>query len=142
MKENYFVFPLSEMMKYVQMYQESGDGLNWVEVLSLNERQRISFIQVMDDAESGTVLAYQGLQWDPKNNELKLQKLEVMEAYGKSGIGTTILKMVIAIGIFYNATRITGIVAGKPFLWNWYPKLGFTIYDENKLLIELKADDK
>jgi hypothetical protein len=142
MKENYLIFPLSELMEYVHMYKELGDAINWVEILSLSERERISFIEVTDESGNGTRLAYQGLQWDPKNNELKLQKLEVKEAYGRSRIGTTILKMVIAIGIFYKAPRITGIVAGKPFLWNWYPRLGFTIYDENKLLMEMKADDK
>jgi thiamine pyrophosphokinase len=137
MKDNYFIFSQSEMMKYVQMYQELGDSLEWSKLLCLSERERISFIQVIDDDNSRTVLAYQGLQWDLKNKELKLQKLEVNKAIGKSGIGTTILKMVIAIGHFYDASTITGTVVGEQFLWDWYPKLGFTIHDENKLLLEL-----
>jgi N-acetylglutamate synthase-like GNAT family acetyltransferase len=138
MKENYFIFKQSKMMKYVQMNRELKDSVEWDKILSLGERERISFIQVVDDNENTVVIAFQGLQWQDQNNELQLQKLEVKEAFQKSGIGTTILKMVIAIGYFYRATKITGVVAGEPFLWDWYPKLGFTIHDENKLLMELR----
>ena len=138
--ENFLRFTLSEMLKYVQMHREAGDTLNWSEILFLKDRPRISFIEVTANDDREHQIAFQGLQWNNRSNELKLQKIEVAEEFQKSRIGTTIIKMVIAIGIFYEAKRITGTVAGKPFLWDWYPKLGFTIYDGNKLLMELSED--
>jgi hypothetical protein len=139
MRPNYYIFILTEMLKYCQIYKDDGDTLNWIEVLELNQHpDRISNINVVDDNNSSNVLAY--AVWGWKDRELKFGKAEVKDkSLKKHNIGTVIMKMVIAIAKFYKASLITDSVTGEPFLWDWYPKLGFTIYDQNKLIMEFES---
>jgi hypothetical protein len=134
---NYFVFTLTEMKKYVQMYREQSETVNWSEILRLEHRLPISFIHVVDDNDQTKVLAFAEWGWNLVDQELEFGKIEVKESLCKSGIGTAIMKMVFAIAKFYEAPRITGTIAGKKHLWHWYAMLGFTIHNQNKLLMDL-----
>jgi hypothetical protein len=142
MEPNYFIFTIAEMKKYCQKYKDDGDTIDWAEILQLNRHPiRISFIHVVEDHDFSKVLAYAEWGWNNEDGELKFAKIRVKDkSLRRHKIGTVMMKMVIAIAQFYEAPRITGTVTGEPFLWDWYPKLGFAIYDRNKLLLEIKID--
>jgi len=133
MKPNYFILPLAEMKKYIRMCQEGGDTLDWSQILELKDRPRVTFIQVV---ENNKELASAGWGWD--GDEIKFGKIHVDESVQKQGIADTIMKMLIAIAKHYNASKITGVIDGEEFLWGWYKKLGFVVYDGNKLLMKLR----
>ena len=132
------MFSLSEMLEYVEISKTEGSSVNWAEILSFAERPRISLIQVFDDSDKSIVLAEASLGW--VGDVLKLQKIEVHNQ--KQGIGTTMLKMVIAIAKFHNASRIEGTVAGEKFLWEWYQKFGFEIQNDRELLMQFNQDNR
>lgn len=137
-KSNLLSFNVSQMKKYAQMYEASRDSIDWIKILELNGSPAPTYIQITDDLDSKREVAYAVWGWDMKDNELKFGKIEVKdESLRKYGVGTTIMKMVIAIAKFYLAPRITGTIAGDKHLWHWYAKLGFTIHDQNKLLMEI-----
>ncbi len=142
MRSNILVFKLSKMIKYCEMYKEKGDSLNWGEILKLEKYPMcIVLIHVVDDNDESKVLAYANWTGVDSNHELKFGKVEVkVESLRKHGIGETLMKIVIAIAKHFKATKITGVIAGDPFLWDFYKKLGFTIYDENKLCLDISPD--
>ena len=138
MKSNLLSFSVSQMKKYAEWHKDSEDAIDWTDELELNGPPAPTYIQVMDDVGDKGEVAYAVWRWDIKDNELKFGKIEVKdESLQKYGVGTTIMNMVIAIAKSYKAPRITGTIAGDKYLWHWYAKLGFTIYDQNKLLMEL-----
>jgi N-acetylglutamate synthase-like GNAT family acetyltransferase len=139
MEENCFWCKLSEMMSYVRTYSEKGDALDWVEILKLKERPvRITYIGVVDDHYPEIVVGSAAWWYRPKGDKLKFDRIQVEKNWRNKYIGTTIMAMVIAIARFYKVQRITGTIVGEKFLWYWYAKLGFTIYDRNKLLMEFE----
>ena len=76
----------------------------------------------------------------PKDHEMKFGKIEVAEPFREHGIGTILMEMVISIAKFYEAPRITGTIQdGEKFRWYWFARLGFTIYEQRRLLIELSC---
>jgi hypothetical protein len=135
MKPNYFIFSLSEMMEYVRLCRKGVGALDWDQILELKGRPNVTFIQVVDESNK-TELAFAGWGWD--NDEIKSGKIHVDKSLQKQGIADTIMKMFIAIAKSNNASKITGVIDGDGFLWDWYKKLGFTVYDGNKLLMELR----
>ena len=138
---NIFIFPLAEMKNYVAMYDEFGDEVDWDNILKLKPTQRkIISIHVMDDVDIKKELA--SAVWVWKRDGMYFHKIEVDKSVRGQHIGPTIMKMVIAIAKFYGASKITAVIEGhgEEFLYDWYPKLGFTIYDGNKLLMEIKQE--
>ena len=140
MEEGCFRCKISEMMNYVAMFMEKGAGLDWVEILKLEDRSApIHYIGVLDDQYRQMVLGSAVLSYETKGDvltELRFDKIQVDESWRKKRIGTTIMAMIFAIARHYRVRRITGTIYGDKFLWYWYAKLGFTIYDLNKLLME------
>ena len=135
-KPNQIVLSLSLMMKYVQMYQEQGDTLDWAEILDLKERTPVSLIEVRVDNIGTEVLATVVLGWKGEK-EIKILKIEVNEPLRGKNIGNTMMKMLFATAKFYGVSIITGVIDGEAFLWDWYKKLGFTIDSGNELRMEL-----
>jgi len=135
MKPNYFIFSLPEMKEYVRLHEEDDDSTDWGLILELKARDRVTFIQVIGE-DNKTELASIGWGWN--NDEIKFGKIQVDKSLRKQGIADTLMKMFLEIAKFYKASRITGVIDGDPFLWEWYPKLGFSVYDGNKLLMELR----
>jgi GNAT superfamily N-acetyltransferase len=136
-EENCFRCQLSEMMSYVRRFKEKETALDWVEVLKLREHPMpIHYIGVIDDDYRQMVLGSAAWSYASDGDELRFDRIQVDECWREKGIGTTIMAMVIAIARHYQVRRITGTISGDKFLWYWYAKLGFTIYDRNKLLIE------
>jgi hypothetical protein len=136
MEPNYLIFTPDEMNGFVQQYNETGNETDWVEILDLNKHADvpITSIQVINNR---TELAYAQWGWSNGKVELEFHKIEIKDkSLQKRGIGTTLMKMVIAIAQFYNASKITGTIAGDRYLWDWCRKLGFTIHDQRKLLME------
>jgi GNAT superfamily N-acetyltransferase len=86
------------------------------------------------DSCGGDVLSYE-TEGDVFT-ELRFDKIQMDESWRQKRIGTTIMAMILAIARYYQVRRITGTIYGDKFLWYWYAKLGFTIYDRNKLLTE------
>lgn len=128
-------FNITQMKEYAQKRIESRNQMDWKETLGLGESPAPVQIQVLGD-DGKTVVAYAMWGWSEK--ELKFGKIEVQDALlKKQGVGTTIMSIVFAIAKTYDASRITGKIAGEKYLWHWYANLGFTIYDQNKLLMEL-----
>jgi hypothetical protein len=142
MEANYFIFTLSEMKLFCERYDSEGDNLDWAEILELkNHLNPITFIHVVDDNDNTNIVAYAEWGWSAIDHELKFSKIKVVdESLRGQDIGPVLTKMVISIAKYYGAPRITGTVAGAPFLWDWYPKLGFTIYDYNKLIMETNTN--
>lgn len=144
MEENCFRCKISEMMDYVAMLKEKGAALDWVEILKLEDRcAPIRYIRVLDDQYRQMVLGSAVLSYEMEGDvltELRFDKIQVDESWRKKRIGTTIMAMIFAIARHYQARRITGTIYGDKFLWDWYAKLGFTIYDRNKLLMELEYE--
>jgi predicted GNAT family N-acyltransferase len=137
MKSNLLSFNVSQMIKYAQMYKESRDQIDWIKIINLDGLSAPTYIQVIDDVDNKNEVAYAVWGWEQNDNELRFGKIEVKdESLQKNGVGTTIMQLVIVIAKFYNASRITGTIAGDKYLWHWYAKLGFTIHDQNKLLME------
>ena len=140
MEENCFRCKISEMMNYVAMFMEKGAGLDWGEILKLEDRSApIRYIRVLDDQHRQIVLGSAVLSYETEGDvltELRFDKIQVDESWRKKRIGTTIMAMIFAIARHYQVRRITGTIYGDKFLWYWYAKLGFTIYDWNKLLME------
>ena len=135
MKPNHFEFTIDDMKNHVLKDQELGDAVNWKEILDLEGREKVTSIRVLDN--NGTKeLACVVWKWNDKG-EIKIGKIDVAEAVQRKKFGNTLMKMLIAIAHIQGASRITGIVSGKKFLWNWYQDLGFKIHDENKLIMEL-----
>ena len=132
-KLNIIILPISTMLEYVQEFQKHGDTLDWTKILELEERSRVVSIQIHRDDDEADMPA--SLMWGWKETEIKIGKIEVDESFRKNGIGSTMMEMFFAIANFYKCSKIVGVVSGEKFLWNWYRKLGFDIYDENKLLI-------
>jgi GNAT superfamily N-acetyltransferase len=135
MKPNHFIFSLSEMKEYVQLYRERRDAVDWGQILELKDRPRIAFIQVLDENRK-TELAMAGWGWE--NDVIKFGKIYVDKSVQRQGIADTIMQMFISIAKINQASKITGVIDGEEFLWNWYKKLGFEIYDGNNLLMELR----
>jgi GNAT superfamily N-acetyltransferase len=127
------------MRRFCERYNAEGDTLDWAEILLLNNHPVCTTsIDVVDNDHDTKIIAYAHWSWGDKDRELKLAKIEVVdESLRGQDIGTVLMKMVIDIAKYYGAPRITGTVAGDSFLWKWYPKLGFTIYDNNKLVMEI-----
>jgi GNAT superfamily N-acetyltransferase len=142
-EENYFRCKISEMMNYVGMFMEKGAALDWAEILKLKDRSApIKYIGVVDDQFRQIVLGSAVFSYETKSDdltELRFDKIQVDESWRKKRIGTTIVAMLFAIARHYQVRRITGTIYGDKFLWHWYAKLGFTIYDQNKLLMELEC---
>jgi GNAT superfamily N-acetyltransferase len=132
------------MMIYVGLFMEKGAALDWVEILKLEDRSApISYIGVLDDRYWQMVLGSAVLSYETKGDiltELRFDKIQVDESWRKKRIGTTIMAMIFAIARHYQVRRITGTIYGDKFLWYWYAKLGFTIYDRNKLLMEFEHE--
>jgi GNAT superfamily N-acetyltransferase len=143
-EENCFRCKISEMMIYVAMLMEKGPALDWVEILKLEDRHApICYIGVLDDQYRQMVLGSAVLSYETEGNvltELRFDKIQVDESWRKKRIGTTIMAMIFAIARYYQVRRITGTIYGDKFLWHWYAKLGFTIYDRNKLLKEFEHE--
>jgi hypothetical protein len=134
-KPNQIILPISLLLDYIQMYQDKGDALNWIRILELEKRPPVSLIQIHDDGNKTSVLASSMRGW--KEKEIKIGKIEVVESWRKKDIGNILMKMLFVIAEFYGASRITGAINGKKFLRDWYKNLGFTISDDNKLIMEL-----
>ena len=128
-------FTIAQIKEYTQKYIESRNQIDWKEILEIDEPPAPVRIQVLEE-DGKTVVAYAIWGWNGK--ELDFGKIEVQEeSLKEKGIGTTIMSMVLAIAKAYGTSKITGEIAGKKHLWHWYAKMGFTIYDRNKLLMEL-----
>ena len=144
MEEGCFRCKISEMMNYVAMLTEKGATLDWVEILKLEDRLApIRYIGELDDQYQQIVLGSAVLSYEREGDvftELRFDKIQVDESWRKKRIGTTIMAMIFAIASHYQVQRITGTIYGDTFLWYWYAKLGFTIYDENKLLMEFEYE--
>jgi predicted GNAT family N-acyltransferase len=117
------------------MFQENEDALSWDKVLELEERPPVSLIEVTSDNNDTTIVA--SVSWGWKGKEIRLATIEVNEPLRGQNIGNTLMIMLIAIARHYDATKITGRIDGEEFLWNWYQKLGFRIFGENKLEMKL-----
>jgi len=108
------------------------------EILSLqNHPDRISSISVLEERNNEIkVIASVGIEW--KNDNAYITKVEVLEIQLRGQhIGTTLIKMVIAIARYYGASSIFGVISGsKDYRYDWYPKLGFKIYEGNKMKLE------
>jgi GNAT superfamily N-acetyltransferase len=143
-EENCFRCKISEMMSYVGLFMEKSAALDWVEILKLKDRPTpINYIEVLDDQYRQMVLGSAVLSYEVKDNnltELSFDKIQVDESWRKRRIGTTIMAMIFAIARHYQVRRITGTIYGDKFLWYWYAKLGFTIYDRNKLIMEFEYE--
>lgn len=141
-EENCFCCKLAEMINYVRMFMEKGAALDWVGILKLKERPTpINYIRVIDDHYKHLVLGSATWSYESQGDqltELRFDRIQVDEAWRGKRIGTTIMTMVIAIARHYKVRRITGTISGDKFLWYWYAKLGFMIYDRNKLLMEFE----
>jgi predicted GNAT family N-acyltransferase len=136
MKPNYFILSLPEIKEYVRLHKESGDSVGWSQILELKHRPKVTSIQVIDE-DGKTELASVGWGWN--NDEIKFGKIQVDKSLRRQGIADTMMKMFLEIAKFYKASRITGVIDGDPFLWDWYPKFGFSVHDGNKLLMELSS---
>jgi len=134
-KPNQIFLPLTLMMKYVQMCQEQGNALDWSKILDLEDRPCVSIIEVKADNNEAEVLAH--ARWGWNSDEIKFGTIHVEKPFRQQGIADTIMKIFIAIARFYDASKITGVIDGEDFLPGWYQKLGFTVYDDNKLLMDL-----
>ena len=135
-KPNQILLPLSLLKDYIQMHQEQGEALDWIKILDLGERPPVSLIQVSANENKANVLAF--VEWGWKEKVIKIGKIKVVEALRNQGIGNIMMKMIFAIANYYGASKIVGVIDGEPFLWDWYSKLGFMIYDGNKLLMNLE----
>jgi N-acetylglutamate synthase-like GNAT family acetyltransferase len=141
MKTNSIKYSLSEFKDLVSLSRKHDNSLNWSGVLDLSERPPVVSIHIVDDSDSSNVLAYAVWGWSNQDMEMKFGKIEVKKTNRERGYGTIIMKMIIAIAKYYQSQRITGTVTGKEFLWDWYSKLGFIIFDGNKLLMELSKNE-
>lgn len=141
MGSNILIFKLSEMRKLCELFRGNRQ-LNWVEILGLHEHLTpFISIMVIDDHDRNRELASAIWIWNQADCELQLGKIVVKDnSIKRQGIGTVMMMMIITIAEFYGMQRITGTVAGEPYLWDWYPKLGFTIYDYNKLIMEFNTN--
>lgn len=134
MQENNIIsIHLDEILRYIQV-NVAGDSLDWGTELSLHKHSyRIISIDIWNQKVGDVGYA----RWGWKGDEMKFHKVEVEPEYQKQGIGSILMQMVIAIAKYFKATKITSTIAGDDFLDGWYEELGFTIYNQNKIVLEL-----
>ena len=139
MKSNVITLPMSTMLEYAKKNRRHDVHLDWGEILELEKRPPVALIQIHRDDDTSDILA--SLSWGWQDKEMKLAKITVVDKndFRKKGIGNALMEMLFSVAKFYECSKITGVIDGKKFLWDWYEKLGFDIYDKNKLL--MRFDD-